>query len=323
MEDDNTTIVDTTVTTYRITFTLLLIVEIPSIVCTLLIIIYCLFHWHSMVTKSLHNHAILLLIVVSLLYITLDLPFTISSKRLGYDRFRTPSFCLWWYWIDYTLLSTSLSLTAVAGIQGHILIFNNHWLRIRRTRWLLHFIPLIICTLYPAFFYLVFIYLYPCKSLYDEESLTCPEACYYNNIILFSVDWITNYISPVCIIVLANITLICRVMFSMHKLHRRQSNTWKRQSKLSLQLLSLSSLYALGWTPATCVSLIQMYFLPNLYDDLPELYYIYDSTYFVCPLQSFICLFALPDVIKCIKTYAKRLLSRSTGTTVVAFVVTP
>ena len=136
-----------------------------------------------MITKALHNHSVILLIIVSLFYSTLDLPFTISNYHLGYDRFRTSSFCHWWYWIDYTLLATSLILTATASVQRHILIFNIHWLRIRRTRWLFHFIPLIISTLYPASLYIGLIYFYPCQTVNDEESLTCPDACYSSNII--------------------------------------------------------------------------------------------------------------------------------------------
>lgn len=179
-----------------------------------------------MVIKTLCHHAILLLIIISFFYVTLDLPFSISYFHFGYDIIRTPSFCLWWYWIDYTILAISLFVTATASIQRHILIFNSQWLRIQRARWLLHFIPLILCILYPTFFYLGFIYFYPCKISYDEESLTCPSPCYANDLILYNIDWIINCIFPVFVIVLANIVLICRVIYSMQKIRQRQSNNW-------------------------------------------------------------------------------------------------
>jgi hypothetical protein len=322
MNTDNTTIVHDTTTLYTIFYILLLIVEIPSITCALLILTYSLFNWHSMITKALHNHAVILLIVVSLFYSTLDLPFTIIRYYLGYDPFQSLSFCYWWYWIDYTLLATSLILTATASVQRHILIFNVHWLRIRRTRWLFHFIPLIIPTIYPAVLYSFLVTLYPCPSSNGEVDLICPGACYSDAPIPFTIDWIINYISPICIIVLANITLIIRVICSMQKVRRRQVATWKRQRKLTLQLLSFSLLYIFGWVPYTFVTMIQMFFIPNLFDDMPEIYYIYNSIYFVCPLQSFICLFALPDVLKWIKNCGRRVLWRPTVTNVVSILQT-
>lgn len=306
MENETISSSEDTSTANLITFVLLVIVEIPALICTLPILLFFFSHWHSMITKALHNHAIFLLIIVSFLYMTLDLPFSISSYHLNYDIFRTPSFCLWWYWIDYTLLSTSLFLTATASIQRHILIFNSHCLRIRGTRWLLHFLPLLLCILYPASFYIGFIYVYPCETVFDEESLMCPSPCYSNNFILNNIDWGVNYICPVFLIVLANIVLIFRVIYSMQKLRRRHSNNWKRQRKLTLQLLSFSLLYIFGWGPTACISIIQMFFLPNLFDDNPQLYYLNNSSYFVCPLQSFICIFALPELMNFIKNRTRQ-----------------
>lgn len=301
-----------------ITFILLLIVEIPALICTLIILVFFVSHWHSMMTKALHNHAVFLLIIISFFYITLDLPFTINSYRLGYNNIRTLSFCLWWYWIDYTLLATGLFLTATASIQRHILIFHSHWLRIKRTRWLIHFIPLIFCILYPAIFYLCLIYLYSCPNLSDEDSLTCPVSCYSDHIVIYNIDWIVNYISPVLIIVLANGLLIGRVIYLMQKIRHPQSNTWKRQRKLTFQLLSLSLLYICGWGPTIIISIIQRFLLPDLFDKKPVLYYINNSSYFVCPLQSFICIFALPELINFLKN---RLRQRRIIPTIIASVV--
>ena len=286
---------------HRIMFILLLIVEIPSIICTCFILTFFFCNWHSMMIKGVRNHAIFCLIIVSLLYVTLDLPFIISFNHLGYDRFRTLTFCRWWYWLDYTLLIMSLMLTATASVQRHILIFNHHCLRIRRKRWLFHFIPLIFCLIYPPLFYTIVVFFYPCVSILDKSSLVCSSPCYTYNYILHYFDWMFNTIFPVVIIVVANIALICRVICAMEKLHGRQSRTRKRQRKLTLQLLALSSLYVLGWGPSTTISVIEKFFLTNLYEKRPDLYYINNSSYFVCPLQPLICFFALPELLNLIK----------------------
>ena len=303
MVDENSTIasVEDVKTAYVVTFILLLIVEIPSIACILIILPYFFFHWKTMMVKALQNHAIFLLITVSFFYVTLDLPFIISYYHLGYDRFRSLTFCRWYYWLDYTLLIMSLMLTATASVQRHILIFNHHCLRIRRKRWLVHFIPLIFCVIYPPLFYIIVVFFYPCVTPFDKANLFCPFPCYANTVVIYYFDWAFNTISSVLIIVIANIALVCRVIYSMQKIRRRQSRTWKRRRKLTLQLLAFSSLYVLGWGPSTTISVIEKFFLTNLYEKRPDLYYINNSSYFVCPLQPLICFFALPDLPKYIK----------------------
>ncbi len=287
---------------YLVSFILLLIVEIPSIACILIILPYFFCHWHSMMTKALHNHVIFLLIIVSFFYVTLDLPFVINHYRLGYDNFRKPSFCLWWYWLDYTLLLISLFLTATASVQRHILVFNSYWLRIHRKRWLLHFLPLIFCIVYPSIFYFISVFFYPCVTIFDENSLSCPFPCYTDRLIMSYIDWILHTMIPIMIIVVANIALVCRVIYSMRKIRHRRLRTWRKKKKLTLQLLAFSSLYIMGWSPSAVISLIGTVFLPNLYEKRPKLYYINNSSYFVCPLQPMICFFALPELMKFMKS---------------------
>lgn len=308
MENENTTITpnENVESVYLITFILLLIVEILSSVCILIILPYFFCHWHSMMTKALHNHVIFLLIIVSFIYVTIDLPFIMNYYRLGYDNFRKPSFCLAWYWLDYTLLSVSLYLTAAGSVQRHMLVFNSYWLRIHRKRWLLHFIPLIFCVIYPSLFYFISVFFYPCVILFDKDSLSCPFPCYTDALIISYVDWILHTIFPVMIIVVANIALMYRVIYSTQKIRQRRIRTWQKQKKLTLQLLAFSSLYIIGWSPSVVISIVETFFLPNLYNERPELYYINNSSYFVCPLQPIICFFSLPKLTKFVKSKLKR-----------------
>lgn len=292
---------------HRITFVFLLIVEIPGIACTLFILPYFVSHWTTMMTRARHNHGIFLLIVVSFVYEMVDLPFSINTNRLGYDRPRTASFCLWWYWIDYQLLLMNRYLAATVSLQRHIMIFNAHWLRQRRKLWLLHYLPLIVSMVYPPVFYTIFMYLYPCTTIIDELSLFCSVPCYTFTFVINQIDWIANTIVPVLTIVAANLALAVRVMYSLRKFHRQRSRTRNRQKKLALQLFAFSSLFIIGWVPTTVVFAIQIYLVPNLFDIHPNLYYISNSSYFICPLLPFVCLFALPEVILFIKRQFVRL----------------
>ncbi|CAF3367407.1 unnamed protein product [Rotaria sp. Silwood2] len=205
-----------------------------------------------------------------------------------------------------------LCLTAIASIQRHILIFNNHWLLIHRRRLIVHYIPLIFCIFYPSTFYLIFIYFYPCEmSTYDYVQY-CSYPCYSDNLVLYTIDYIVHTILPVIVIIIANITLICRVIHSMQKIRQCHFDIWKRQKKVTLQLIVFSSLYIIGWDSVTVVSVIQMYFMLNVYDDIPEIYYITFSIYFICTLQSIICLFTLPELMNYIKKKLKQILARET-----------
>ena len=314
METVNATLTEDTGSPEPFTLVLLLIIEILAIACTFIILPYFFFHWQSMITKALHNHAIFLLIIISFLYITMDLPFNIHYYRVGYDYPRTSLFCLWWHWFDFTLLVSSLFLTATASIQRHILIFNSNSLRVRRARWIKHYIPLIICLIYPPIFYLAIVFFYPCVTEMDEDSRVCSDPCYSDERILSYFEWIFNIISPVVIIVLANIALVYRVIRTMRELRRRQSSTWQKHKKLTLQLFAFSSLYVLGWGPATLVNIVEKFFIPDLFDVKPNLYYINNSNYFICPLQCCICIFALPDLMNFIKIKLMRILKKSATT---------
>ena len=311
MEDGNTTLVGDTSSSSQIQFILLLVVEIPAAICAVLIL-FCLFrHWHTMIRKALRNHTILLLTSISFLYITLDLPFTISSLHLGYDSPSSPSFCRYWYWIDYFLIVSSLFLTATASVQRHILIFNAACLRRMRVRLLFHYTPLMFCLLYPAIFYLLVIYFYPCENSPDENSSYCQAPCYSSNTLLYNIDWTINTIFPIFVMIVANIVLIFRVTRSLRNLHRRQSLMLTRERKLAIDLLTIVSLYTVGWVPSTIVGVLQQFFWSDLLETIPAFSYFYYLSYFVCPLQPFVCLITSPEIMQCIKSDVRRVLGRA------------
>ena len=290
-----------------VTFGLLSAVVPPSIVCALVILGFSLSHWHAMVGKSVHHHAILLLTVLSFVYTVSDLPFSMNYLRIGSHPYRSIPFCLWWYWYDYSILASCLFLTATASVQRHILIFHAHLLQVRNKRLLLHYIPLIISIAYPPLIFVVLMFFYPCQLYYEPNEGWCAYPCYLDNTVPFQVDWFINTILPVFIIIVANVALIIRVTCSMNRIRQQQRSVWKRQKRLTLQLLAFSSLYIVVFFPTTAVAIINRWFLPNLYTDVPTIYYIFHLSYFVCPLQPFLCIFALPELRHFIDRQAKRL----------------
>lgn len=313
--DDNSSVITSDPTSgQRTEFILLLLVEIFSILCTLLIFLHVYFNWTTMISKALQNHAILLIVLISFAYIALDLPFTISSYRWGYDIYRTAFFCQWWYWIDDTLISLSLLITAIASLQRYILIFKSHLLRVRRTRWILHYLPLIAVVLYSPLFYLIVIFFYPCdKSAMpgdSDDALYCSAPCYTGNTVLMNTDWILHSVLPLLVIILSHVVLIGWIICTMRPFQRGQTNMRKKQKKLTFQLLAFASLYFIGWTPSTIVSVLEAFGLTDLEEHMATLTYLYFMSYFICPLQPFICLFVLPEPILDIQDRIKHRLKR-------------
>jgi hypothetical protein len=147
-----------------------------------------------MITKALHHHAIFLHTIISFLYTTFDIPFSINYFRLGFHSYRSIPFCLWWYWFDYSLLSTSLYLTATASIQRHMHTFNPQWLDTA-----LYSIDY--QSTVSILFYIIFMFLYPCTVYFDESEGWCAYPCYIDNTVLYKIDWVFNTILPVFIIV--------------------------------------------------------------------------------------------------------------------------
>jgi hypothetical protein len=309
---------DGIVTSQPIQYVLLLIVEIFSILCTLFILIYVGVYRHTMISKALHNHALILIIMISFAYNTLDLPFTISSYRLGYDIFRSKGFCQWWYWIDYTLVAMSLLVTSIASIQRYVLIFRSHLLRYSRTRCLIHYLPLLVCLIYSSLFYLIVVFVYPCETYpYDNDNLFCPLPCYSNNTILISIDWILNCIIPLIIIIISHLILVSWMILSMRTINRRQILMRRKHRRITLQLSTFAMLFVIGWTPSTVVSVFHLFSLNNLIDYAPNLTYVYYMNYFICPLQPFICLCVLKEPVHFLKDQCKQILRRSNNIHVV------
>ena len=310
MRGNNTTVGMDSSIDQSIQFILLLMIEVLAMVWTSLILFYFIRNFHRIFTKTLRDHGFFLLTVLSFLYITLDLPFTINSYRLGYDQPRSPLFCRYWYWIDYSIIGSSTFLTVTISIQRHILIFNVAYFNRTYCRYFLHYIPLVSCLLYPTMLYLVLVYIYPCGNSSEEYLIHCAYPCYSSNRILFHIDWMLNTLMPVGGIIVSNTVLIFRVIYSLRKLPRKRPLVLKRQRKLTIELLVISSLYAIGWGPSTIVGVLQEIFLPDLLERIPILNYINYISYFVCPLQPLLYLIISSEMMEFIKNGMRYFLIR-------------
>ncbi|CAF1464636.1 unnamed protein product [Adineta ricciae] len=301
-EIDFTTFQDEKFVLHRVKFTILLTLQIPAILLSLLIFFY--FFTHRTILHIRQNQALFLLLIINFIQLTFDLPMIIHFNRLGYVSPTKSSYCTWWTFLEYILNAASEMLMATISIQRHILIFHSNLFNNRLNRYIFHHLPLLICIIYPIILYLIIIVFdFSCDGTqWDYSSNVCGLAnCYlvYDKV-LGSFDWAFNNGLPVLVIIFANIGLIIRVL--RQKRRGQGIISWKKQRKLTLQLLSISSIYFLGWFPNIFIGIIQQLFIPGFISNI-QFDYIFDLLYLIYLLMPWICLGLFPEFIKWIRKF--------------------
>lgn len=293
----------------RIKFSLLLSFQIPAYLLSLLIFFF--FIKNSRVLAIAHYPAILILLIVNFVQLTVTLPISVLFYSRGHVTPRSPIFCQWWIFIEFSLYSISEYLMATISVQRHMLVFNGHLLRISWIRYVFHHAPLFLAIFYPTLFYFCAILLYPCDgSQYDYHRNLCGFVpCYllYDGV-LGGLDWTFNNGVPMIINAIANGLLIFRVVYQ--KRQQNRTLTWKQQRRLTVQLTWISSLYLIAWTPCILVGLAQSFGFRTFLVDVQNDYFL-DLVYLVCLFLPWICLGLLPELFPWIKGMCPRRFARN------------
>ncbi|CAF2839688.1 unnamed protein product [Rotaria sp. Silwood2] len=151
-------------------------------------------------------------------------------------------------------------------------------------------------------FFLIFIVISPfCTTVWNFNQLLCGFPCYYGEKILNKFDFIFNLLLPVVIIMLANVTLVIRVI--CRKISRQQVVNWRRHGKMVLQLWIISSLYMGLWLPLTITLFVQMTVLPSFM--VHQMETLQFTPYFVALLLPMICLSTQPELVRKIKNHIR------------------
>ncbi|CAF1154608.1 unnamed protein product [Adineta steineri] len=297
---DSEVFVDTKFLLHRVKFSILLILQIPAFILSLLIFFF--FIKHRTIREAPHNRALLILLIVNFIQLSFTLPLNLHFYAVGYVSPAIPTFCTWWTFFEFTLYVTSEYLMATISVQRHLLVFNGHILRIRWKRILFHHLPLVFCLSYPIIFYFFAIILYPCDgSQYDYTNNLCGFAdCYLLfNKVLGTFDWAFNNGLPMVINAVANIMLIVRVV--QQKRRQQRPVTWKQQRRMTVQLFCISSLYLAAWSPSLIVGVVQILGFPTFLAAVQTDYFL-DLIYIVCLFLPWIYIGLLPELLIWIKT---------------------
>lgn len=243
-----------------------------------------------------HNHGWIVLLIVNFFQLTTDIPMAMSYYRVGTVLPASKGYCVWWTWYEFSLLGIGLFMMAWISIERHLFIFHAHSLfHIRWRRWLFHVAPIVFSLLWPLIFYIIAVIVSPhCNTEWDFNLVMCGVPCYFTVEFIGRFDFIFNIVLPISIVVVANLTLIIRVIYKKFTLH--QAVDWRRHRKMTLQLCIIASLYVAFWLPVTIVQLIQITVMPSfMIDSVETLLFI---LYFIPLLLPIISLSAFPEITK-------------------------
>lgn len=274
-------------------FIILLILEIPAWILSLIIIIF--FIQNRTIRQTLYHHALLMLISINFLQLSITVPLAIRFYSMSQVNPATHGYCLTWIFLEFTCYTLSELYIATIAIQRHMLIFNGSILRIRWKRIIYHHFPLVLCLLYSIVLYTFLILIYPCdETQWDYTKNLCGfSPCYLVNKVLGTFDWLAHNATPTLVNAIANIILIVRVV--RQKRRQQRLFRWRQQRRMTIQLFCISMLYIIAWTPCLIAGLGQLLFSPTFLAEVQTDYFL-DLIYSISLFLPWISLALLPEL---------------------------
>jgi hypothetical protein len=264
-------------TSHSVQFWLYLISNILSIICCFILLVFLLYN--RTLRNALHNHIVIVLLFICLIYELIDIPIILYNYRYELSWKTTSILYRFWSFIDIGLYTNQLILFAWSIIERHILIFHNQWLSTAKKRFYIHYLPIIILIIYCLVWYSVTILFPFCFNLIDQHCMLFNPSIKY-------FDLICNQFLPSLIIIIFSIALLIRA---------RWEKAQSKQRLMIFQILSISILYFIFYTPWLFVLIcLQFHSLENI--GLNWMPYAYFFSYYFIFLFPFVCCASLPEV---------------------------
>ena len=279
---------------------------LPFQLCSVPVGIFVLYQLitKSALRQSLPNHVLIALNIVTLVDVIFQQPGSMIFFRLNHVWPESPAFCIFLNYLDYLDYGLNLHLTVWALFERQVFIFDPSFCRNRRSRQLFHFVPLCAIIAYTVILYLGLIIFNPCENAFDYTQSWCGDLCFLQNHALYFFDWIVNGLLPIFLIVVLSAALLIRVVRQKHHVH--QPFVWSKHRKLTMQLLSLSTLYIVCFLPSILNALIGKVIKEPEFGIKLETAYLDYLPVLARSLTPFLSLAALPVVSKMIKTSLAR-----------------
>jgi hypothetical protein len=257
-----------------------LISDILSLVCILFVLYYLLFDRTR--RHAFNNHVIIILLFMGLIYELTTVPWFLYRLRYDSPWIQNPTFYLFSFFFDYGLFVSQIILFSWATIERHILIFHDQWVSTKKKRLFIHYLPIVTIIIYCFIYYSLITFGPFCKSSFEEFlAMDIYTPCLFDIPILATWELIGHEGVPTFIIVIFSISLIVCVI--KQKRTMNQPIQWRKHRKMTIQMLSISSLYFILNAPGTIIHLGSQYGLPQSVTVI-SFVYIY---YFFEPISYF------------------------------------
>lgn len=277
-------------------FWIYLIVLIPSIICSLTFMIYVIFNRTA--RNAIQNHVIVIVIFIGLIYEMTLYPWMLYYYQYDGIWNRSMIFCSIWGFFDWGVYYVQTMLFAWATIERHILIFHDKWVSTKIKQFFVHYLPLVLLLVYSLIFYIIVSFFPPCENTFDNSDVVCVDFCFSQNHVLVIWDILFHQTLPNLIIVIFSTALLIRILYRKYRIH--QAIHWRRNRKMTIQLLSISILYLFFAFPIALMNLIYFCGLSeNVGIELFE--YILFFNYLMLLFLPFACVLSLPELLIQIK----------------------
>ena len=280
-------------------FWLLLLFDVPSVICSFTILICLLGDRTS--RRALHDHTTIVLITLCLTTLLIDIPsylaFIINS---GVVKPSVPATCMMWWFVAIGIYNSQQVLIAWIAVERHIFIFYDRWLRNTRGKFFAHYLPLTLILAYLFIFYIYAFFIYPCQNTFDYTTLYCnANPCYQTGPLIRTWDLILNNIAPGLSEPIISMTLIIRVIRQKQRLS--QGVQWRKHRKMVLQLILASFMNVTLIVPLNVFSLAYLFGLPRDYG-AEVVSYFYFFAYYLSLVLPFIFLTSIPRISRKVKS---------------------
>ena len=266
--------------------------DIASLLCTIFTL-YCLLSDRAL-RRALHNHVIIVLLILGLIYELTDIPFILRNDFSEEPWQASPAFYLFWVFFDYAMYSLQIALFAWASIERHILIFHESWVSTSKRRICLHYLPIMVIIVYYLIYYAIVHFVPQCENSFDgflTGSVFIP--CSFDRSFLGIWDLIVHQVIPTVIIIIFCLALLLRVV--CQKIRMRQQVHWRKYRKMTIQLLSISTIYMVFNAPWILTIFAYQY---GLSEDIAIVILKYTGFlfYYVIFLFPFVCCLSLSEL---------------------------
>ena len=292
-------------------FWVFLVLDIPAILCSFFVLCYLLSERSS--RQALQNHAIIVILLFNLIYQVIDIPLHLQYFRTGLVHPMISTVCLFWWFMDYGFFFINLVLLMWSSFERHIIIFHTWMLATPRKRLAIHYLPISMIVILMLVFYGVATFAPPCQNEFNFTEDLCGMAGCYGSIPFFRlIERIGLAILPMFLIVIFSVGLLMRVVRQKYRVRRVVE--WRKQRKLALHLISVSSMYLCFDGPLTMVTLVRLSGHPKwAHDRYPVFFYI---SYFPILLLPMVCIGSLPGLRHKINCFDPRRSQRIASTVI-------